>query len=216
MWYFFAKLDDIYPDTWVVRYNYVDSSIWELYVASFYFTITTITTVGYGDISGGTTLERIICIILMCIGGILYSFAIGSLSSILSSLDSSKAKLNEKINTLNQLKTAYKIPFELYYKLRSAIRYDHSSTANNQSAFLSELPNNLQVELSVVMHRDIINIQFFEKRSKYFIAFIGPLLRSLTVPAGEIIYSEGEPITDIYFLKKGQVGFILKRKEGNI
>ena len=55
----------------------------EIYVTSFYYTISTITTVGYGDISGQNTLERGMCIIIMMIGVISFSFATGSLSSIL-------------------------------------------------------------------------------------------------------------------------------------
>ena len=50
----------------------------ELYGVSTYFTMTTITTVGYGDISGTTTIEKIICIFLHLIGVLSYSFAAGS------------------------------------------------------------------------------------------------------------------------------------------
>lgn len=55
----------------------------DLYTTSLYYTITTITTVGYGDISGKNTLERVIGIIIMICGVISFSFATGSLSSIL-------------------------------------------------------------------------------------------------------------------------------------
>jgi len=54
-----------------------------LYLTSFYFTISTITTVGYGDISGQNTIERSMGIIIMLIGVMAFSFATGSLSSIL-------------------------------------------------------------------------------------------------------------------------------------
>ena len=65
----------------------------ELYATSFYYTVSTITTVGYGDISGQNTLERLICIIIMIIGVISFSFATGSLSSILQNYDQANAKL---------------------------------------------------------------------------------------------------------------------------
>lgn len=38
--------------------GYQDSENWEIYIASMYFTLTTITTVGFGDISGFTIEER--------------------------------------------------------------------------------------------------------------------------------------------------------------
>lgn len=65
----------------------------ELYLTAVYFTITTITTVGYGDMSGGTKQEKIFCIILMLFGVIAFSFATGSLASILSSYDTTNAHI---------------------------------------------------------------------------------------------------------------------------
>ena len=55
----------------------------EKYLTSVYFTVTTITTVGYGDVSISTKMEKIFCIMIMLIGVIAFSFASGSLASIL-------------------------------------------------------------------------------------------------------------------------------------
>ena len=78
-------------------------SDWELYVTSFYFTVTTILTVGYGDILAISVAEKLMCIMLMIIGVVSFSFATGSLSSIISNYDSSEGKYMEKISTLNQI-----------------------------------------------------------------------------------------------------------------
>lgn len=69
----------------------------EQYLTSFYFTITTITTVGYGDISGGTMVEKIGAIILMLLGVISFSVASASLYSIFDSYDKGEAALREKM-----------------------------------------------------------------------------------------------------------------------
>jgi hypothetical protein len=65
----------------------------DLYVTSFYFTTTTILTVGYGDILAVNMSEKILCIILMIIGVISFSFATGSLSSIIANYDQFEAVL---------------------------------------------------------------------------------------------------------------------------
>lgn len=54
------------------------------YLTAFYFTITTITTVGYGDFSPGTFIEKIVGIFIMFVGVMAFSFASGSLASYIS------------------------------------------------------------------------------------------------------------------------------------
>ena len=75
----------------------------ERYLTSFYFTITTITTVGYGDISGGTMTEKIGAIVLMLLGVISFSVASASLYSIFDSFDKGEAALREKMQLLRKL-----------------------------------------------------------------------------------------------------------------
>ena len=117
----------------------------ELYVCAFYFTITTITTVGFGDISSYTTVEKLLCIVIMIIGVMSFSFATGSLSSLIQNLDSSEAKLKQKIQTLNEIRDTYHIAPELYDELRKAIKYDHSKNQKDIVDFIDELPYRLKV-----------------------------------------------------------------------
>jgi hypothetical protein len=58
--------------------------MFEIYIYSSYFIVTTMTTVGYGDQSANTTPERIFISILMICGVIVFTFISGALSSILS------------------------------------------------------------------------------------------------------------------------------------
>jgi hypothetical protein len=51
MWVFIAGLNDYEPSTWIARKGYLDLSNQDLYIAAVYFTVTTITTVGFGDIA---------------------------------------------------------------------------------------------------------------------------------------------------------------------
>jgi len=125
-WVLCAVFDEVTEESWIVSNGFQDMDNYELYFTSFYFTVTTITTVGFGDISATNTVERIICIFLMMIGVISFSFATGSLTSILSNYDASQAKLKEKIATLNEIKKDYGIDPEFYDELRQAIKYDHS------------------------------------------------------------------------------------------
>ena len=74
-----------FEGTWA--HKYYDDKENSLYMTSFYWTITTITTVGYGDISGTNDIEKLFCSLMMLFGVIAFSFANGSLASIISNYD---------------------------------------------------------------------------------------------------------------------------------
>jgi hypothetical protein len=72
----------------------------ELYMTSFYFTVTTIVTVGYGDITPVSIVEKILCVLLMITGVIGFSFVTGALASIISNEDSNQAILQQQLSIL--------------------------------------------------------------------------------------------------------------------
>jgi len=86
--------------------------------------LTTISTVGYGDVKGGNTTERVFCMILMVIGVSCFSFISGALASIMSTYDTSQAALQEKLLFLNKLKATCHISEGLYDEIRRALNFD--------------------------------------------------------------------------------------------
>lgn len=109
MWIFIGEMNPQSRVNWININNLQDVGNIELYVNSFYFTVTTLLTVGYGDITAISVEEKILCIFLMIIGVVSFSFATGSLSSIMSNLDSKEAILKEKIAALNDIQSEYPI-----------------------------------------------------------------------------------------------------------
>lgn len=56
----------------------------------------------------------------------------------------------------------------------------------------------------------VTSIEFLNKRSKRFIASIGPHLKSMFTSKDEVIISKGDYANEIYFIKKGVVGIGIK------
>jgi len=96
LWFLSAKLNDFGPDTWVARFGIKDASNGRQYLSAIYWSTATVLTVGYGDISATTNSERIISILWMMIGVGFYSFTIGTLTSVLSKIDTRQSQLRAK------------------------------------------------------------------------------------------------------------------------
>jgi len=62
-----------------------------------------LTTVGYGDMQGTLTIERIYSTMWILIGVAFYSFMIGNITSIVSSMGANSSELAMKLNTLSAL-----------------------------------------------------------------------------------------------------------------
>lgn len=120
-WIFIGRFDETSKENWIYIKGYQDYSVYDLYVSSVYFSVTTVVTVGYGDITAISSGEKLVAVFLMLIGVIAFSYATGALGNILANIDSSEAKLKEKMTTLNEIQVKYNISGDLYRKLYKAL-----------------------------------------------------------------------------------------------
>jgi potassium voltage-gated channel Eag-related subfamily H protein 4 len=79
--------------------------------------MTTITTVGYGDICPNNNGERVYAIVAMVVGGAFYGYIIGNISSIVSSVDSNRRAYNERMEIIHTYMKIRKFPPELKTKV---------------------------------------------------------------------------------------------------
>mmetsp|Transcript_51240 Transcript_51240/g.70370 ORF Transcript_51240/g.70370 Transcript_51240/m.70370 type:complete len:272 (-) Transcript_51240:2283-3098(-) len=94
LWIVFGRLEG----GWVLNGDLLsDDHSFGLYTSSFYFVLTTITTVGYGDISGGSAHEYIFCMCVEFIGLTFFSFLLGTISIMLQGEKSFEQLINERL-----------------------------------------------------------------------------------------------------------------------
>lgn len=87
--------------SWIDDYRSEGDSA--LYLNALYFAMTTVTTVGYGDLGGINTLEHGISILCVIFGAISFSFAQSALATLMTNYDQANAQLQAKINVLNRV-----------------------------------------------------------------------------------------------------------------
>ena len=213
-WVFIGRFNmDTDSNNWITTYGFADLTNPELYIVSMYWTVTTVATVGYGDIHACNQEEMVVNCVVMLLGVCIYSYMIGALTNLISSLDSRKAKLNQKLELLRELGKEYGLSKTFLEKLASAVEYEHKNTNKDIDELVSTLPNSLKNQLLVTIYQKKIESNaFFEGRTDHFVAWIAPYLKPFRFDEQEIVYHEGDLANEMYFLVKGGVEFVLDKE----
>jgi hypothetical protein len=151
---------------WIIYKNLGESPLIDVYLNSIYFLITTVTTVGYGDIIGNSFNEIIFQIILLLIGIIAYSWLISSLSNYVQENNKQKEIFNQKLSILNEIKLEHpKMTKDLYNRILLHLEYINLRQKNDKSSLIDCLPHSIKKTLLYEMYKPIIDNFLFLKIS---------------------------------------------------
>ncbi len=195
-----------YP-TWIniLNLNYYDFN--KIYICSLYYIISTVTTVGYGDISTYTCLERIFGIILLIAGIMGYSVTLTNVSSYINKMNSKTEEFENKMKILKDIKESNSLlSIELYEKIRRHIKYQNSGKSDAR-LILEDLPLPLRNNLLLTIYAPVIKNFIFFKNLHYTDFIIQILLKFKPIIASynEILFKDGEFIEEVIFIKNGKV-----------
>jgi hypothetical protein len=171
--------------------------------------VTTLTTVGYGDITCKSFEERIFHIILLAVGSIFYSYIISTIGNLIKNDSHAKIKYNNDINILESIRVSYpNMPFKLY---RSINKYLESKSNSQEkydvNSLIDTLPFTLKNSILFTMYQSVIkNFKFFKKNdNSEFIAEILTNFIPVVSKRNEFLVYEGELVEEIIFIKDGRI-----------
>ena len=122
-WFLSAFIANFPEDCWVVIMGIKDADLITQYIRSLYWTIITVTTVGYGDITPNRNIEYIFTILVALLGVSMYAFIIGKIASLFSNIDAAKADFWNRIEALNQYLRSRDVPPNLNEQVRNYYEY---------------------------------------------------------------------------------------------
>jgi len=197
------------PRTWVDNYSFIDenSSVTALYLASLYWSLATLSTVGYGDVVPVTDYERAFCICCTILGATVYAYTVGAVCSILAAMDISATAFYQAMDQLNAFISAENLDGELAIRLRMYFRFKYTQGGNdNVNDLLDNLSPALKQEVSVKLHAKWIHkVPFFENASDEFVTVVSSKLYSMHYPSLETIIKLNEAAENLYIVRKGIV-----------
>ena len=194
---------------WIDHINITNESFFDKYISSLYFMVTTMTTVGYGDIVCISEIERIYHIILLFIGTLLYTFLVSKIGNYLREESHEQSKLDKDLNILENLRITYpSMPFKLYTKIKSHLFSIFNKRKKTGVSFLiNGIPDAIKNDLLFKIYSNVINgFKIFKGVGNS--NFIHQILTSfipIVSKKEEIIVLEGEIIQNIVFVRDGRL-----------
>ncbi len=177
------------------------------YINALYWTITTLTSVGYGDIIPISNTQKIFAIFVQVLGFGVFSFFIGTVASRLMRKDPARLKYEENIENLASLMHYRTLPNELRNKIVNF--YSHmwrKRLGYDETVFLQSLPKNLQTEVALYLKKEVIEkVSIFKNASSNFKREIALLLRPIFLTPGDYIFKAGDEGHEMYFVVNGEL-----------
>jgi voltage-gated potassium channel len=192
---------------WMLIYPEPLTDAMSFYIKANYWALTTLTTIGYGDITPTTNGGRIFTMFIMVTGVAMYGFIIGNVSRMLMLADRRKEAQKEKMGELSFLMKHYRVPMGLQKQVFS---YYHHLLSNRfldeESKVLSELPPALQNELQVYMKMKLIsNIPIFEGCKVVALKMIASALQQNFYTPNSHIIKSGDSGEEMFIIGHGAV-----------
>lgn len=206
-WFFTAAAASFPAGNWAERAGIVGASPFDQYARSLYWTITTMTTVGFGDITPSRTPEYLVAMVVMLLGASLYAFIVGSIASVLSGMNAERTRYRDRMQALMVYLQQRNVPPELHHRVRGYYDYLWAKHRGaTESELLKDLPRSLQLDIKNQVAANILRrVPLFEFCSPVLRDELVGLLQLETFDPGSVVVREGEIGRDIFFIVDGRL-----------
>ena len=199
-----------YPN-WIIKAGFQNQSHRMLYLISFYYLLTTMTTVGYGDIVGVSLSEIIFQIIVLSVGITIYSWIVSNIGNYVKNESYASMQFNKDKTILEEIRISHpNMSFKLYKHI-----YQHLHARKirqklyDSNLLINSLPYSLKNTVLLTIYKETINnLKIFRKcQNSDFIVRLLTNFIPIFSKKNAILIHEGQSVENIIFIKKGVLTF---------
>ncbi|NP_001265743.1 potassium voltage-gated channel subfamily H member 1b [Danio rerio] len=199
------------------HFNASGSGKWEggpskdsVYITSLYFTMTSLTSIGFGNIAPTTDGEKIFAVAMMMIGSLLYATIFGNVTNIFQQMYANTNRYHEMLNSVRDFLKLYQVPKGLSERVMDYIVSTWSmSRGIDTDKVLQICPKDMRADICVHLNRKV-----FKEHPAFRLASDG-CLRALAMEfqtihsaPGDLIYHAGESVDSLCFVVSGSLEVI--------
>jgi hypothetical protein len=184
------------------------------YLVALYWSVTTMTSIGYGDISpqASNTTEIVFTILVEVFGTTVFAYVVGNIVSIVAGLNSGMRMKRQNMVVLNSLMTEFRCTFAFRKAVRLQYLFQQQiKSVFDESRLLSELPPDLRIQTVAFIHARLIVPKVpvlcaLEAEMRGAFTLLLPRLRPYCFSRGNTLYHPALGThREMYFLTSGAV-----------
>ncbi|XP_052829740.1 potassium voltage-gated channel subfamily H member 1 isoform X3 [Octopus bimaculoides] len=180
------------------------------YMTSLYFTLSCMTSVGFGNVAANTVNEKIFATFMMICGALLYATIFSNVTTIFQQFYANSARYHEMLNSVREFMKIHDIPESLSERVMDYIVSSWAiSKGIDANKVLNYCPKDMKADICVHLNRKV-----FCEHPAFRLASDG-CLRALAMhftmthsAPGDLIYHQGESLDSLCFVVTGSLEVI--------
>ncbi|XP_057684353.1 potassium voltage-gated channel subfamily H member 8 [Corythoichthys intestinalis] len=177
-----------------------------VYVASLYFTLSSLTSVGFGNVSANTDVEKIFSICVMLIGALMHALVFGNVTAIIQRMYSRWSQYHTRTKDLKDFIRVHHLPHGL--KQRMLEYFQTTWSVNNGidcNELLKDFPDELRSDITMHLNKEILELSLFASASRGCLRSLSLHIKTTFCAPGEYLLREGDALQAIFFVCSGSM-----------
>ncbi|XP_074579118.1 potassium channel KAT3-like [Curcuma longa] len=208
---FYYLIADRYPNpsrTWIgaAMQDFRSQSLWTRYVTAMYWSMTTLTTTGYGDLHAENTGEMLFDIFYMLFDLALTSYIIGNMTNLIVHGTSRTRNFRDTVQSASEFAARNQLPKHIKNQMLSHICLRFKTEELKQQQILSNLPKGIRSSIACNLFFPVVQQAYLFQGVPFdFLYQLVPEMEAEFYPPREDVILQNEAPTHLYILVSGAV-----------
>uniref|UniRef100_A0A3Q2CR08 Voltage-gated delayed rectifier potassium channel KCNH4 n=1 Tax=Cyprinodon variegatus TaxID=28743 RepID=A0A3Q2CR08_CYPVA len=221
IWYMIGRKELLTNETWEIGWlhelgkrletPYINSTVGgptvrSSYIAALYFTLSSLTSVGFGNVCANTDAEKIFSICTMLIGALMHAVVFGNVTAIIQRMYSRRSLYHTRMNDMKDFIRVHRLPQQL--KQRMLEYFQTTWSVNNgidANELLHDFPDELRADIAMHLNKDILQLPVFKGASRGCLRSLSLHIKTSFCVPGEYLIRQGDALHANYFVCSGSL-----------
>ncbi|XP_067648640.1 potassium voltage-gated channel subfamily H member 8-like isoform X3 [Haliotis asinina] len=176
------------------------------YVTALYFTCSSLTSVGFGNVSANTNIEKIFSVCAMLAGAMMHAVIFGNVTAIIQRMYARRQNFHSRTKDLKDFFRTHHIPKTLKQRMQEYFQTMWSmNNGIDLHEILKDFPEEMRGEIGLHLNREILSLPIFESATQGCLKSITLQTRRIFCAPGEFLLHKGDAVNYIYYLCSGSM-----------